>query len=52
MVQQMLADIAIEINAARLMVLHASWMLDAGLDARDHISMVKVHAIETLRACR
>lgn len=48
MVQQMLADSAIEINAARLMVLHAAWMLDAGLDARDHIAMVKVHAAETL----
>ena len=48
MVQQMLADSAIEINAARLMVLHAAWMIDAGLDARDHIAMVKVHAAETL----
>ena len=48
MVQQMLADSVIEINAARLMVLHAAWMLDAGLDARDHIAMVKVHAAETL----
>jgi acyl-CoA dehydrogenase len=48
MVQQMLADSVIEVNAARLMVLHAAWMLDAGLDARDHISMVKVHAAETL----
>jgi len=48
MVQQMLADSVIEINAARLMVLHAAWMLDAGLDARDQIAMVKVHAAETL----
>jgi acyl-CoA dehydrogenase len=48
MVQQMLADSVIEINAARLMVLHAAWMIDAGLDARDHIAMVKVHASETL----
>ena len=48
MVQQMLADSIIEINAARLMVLRAAWMIDAGLDARDAISMVKVLAAETL----
>lgn len=48
LVQQMLADSVIEINAARLMVLHAAWMLDAGQDARDWIAMVKVHAAETL----
>jgi acyl-CoA dehydrogenase len=48
MVQQMLADSVIEINAARLMVLHAAWMMDAGQDARDWIAMVKVHAAEML----
>ena len=48
MVQQMLADSVIEINAARWMVLHAAWMLDQKMDARDHIAMVKVHAAETL----
>jgi acyl-CoA dehydrogenase len=48
MVQQMLADSVIEINAARLMVLHAAWMIDAGLDPRDWIAMVKVHASEML----
>jgi acyl-CoA dehydrogenase len=48
LVQQMLADSVIEINAARLMVQHAAWMLDAGQDARDWIAMVKVHAAETL----
>jgi acyl-CoA dehydrogenase len=48
MVQQMLADSVIEINAARWMVLHTAWMLDAGLDAREQIAMVKVHAAETL----
>jgi acyl-CoA dehydrogenase len=48
MVQQMLADSVIEINASRLMVLHAAWMIDAGLDARDWIAMVKVHASEML----
>lgn len=48
LVQQMLADSAIEINAARWMVLHAAWLLDQGRDARDAIAMVKVHAAETL----
>ncbi|VTU31851.1 Acyl-CoA dehydrogenase [Variovorax sp. PBL-H6] len=48
LVQQMLADSVIEINAARLMVLHAAWLIDAGQDARDWIAMVKVHAAETL----
>lgn len=48
MIQQMLADSAIEINAARLMVLHAAQALDRGEDARDWIAMVKVHAAETL----
>ena len=48
MIQQMLADSVIEINAARWMVLHAAWMIDEGLDARDWIAMVKVHAAETL----
>jgi acyl-CoA dehydrogenase len=48
MIQQMLADSVIEINAARWMVYHAAWMLDQGLDAREQIAMVKVHAAETL----
>jgi len=48
MIQLMLADSAMEINAARLMVLHTAWMIDAGLDARDWISMVKVQASEML----
>lgn len=52
LVQQMLADSAIEINAARWMVLHAAWLLDQGEShapaARDAIAMVKVQASETL----
>lgn len=48
MVQQMLADSVIEINAARWMVYNAAWMLDQGMDAREQIAMVKVHAAETL----
>jgi acyl-CoA dehydrogenase len=48
MVQQMIADSVIEINAARLMVLQAAWMLDQKMEARDWIAMVKVQASETL----
>ena len=48
MVQQQIADSVIEINAARWMVYHSAWMLDHGLDAREQIAMVKVHAAETL----
>jgi len=48
MVQQLLADSAIEINATRLMVLHAAWQIDQGIDARDWIAMVKVQASEML----
>jgi acyl-CoA dehydrogenase len=48
MVQQMLADSVIEVNAARWMVLHAAWKIDQGLEARDDIAMVKVHAAETV----
>ena len=48
MVQQMLADSVIEVNAARWMVYQAAWMLDQGFDAREQIAMVKVQAAETL----
>jgi acyl-CoA dehydrogenase len=48
MVQQMIADSVIEVNAARLMVWRAAAALDAGDDARDLIAMVKVQASETL----
>ncbi len=47
MVQSMLADSAIEINAARYLMLNTAWEVDAGLDPREKISMVKVHAPET-----
>ncbi len=47
-IQKMLADSAIEINAARWMVYHAAWMLDCGLDARTQIAMVKVQSAEML----
>ena len=48
MIQQMIADSVIEINAARLMLLRAAWEIDQGRNARDWISMVKIEAAETL----
>ena len=48
MIQQMIADSVVEINAARLLLLRAAWEIDQGRDARDWISMVKVEAAETL----
>jgi acyl-CoA dehydrogenase len=48
MVQQQIADSVIEINAARWMVYQAAWLMDQGLDAREQVAMVKVHAAETL----
>ncbi len=47
MMQTMLADSAMEISAARLMILNAAWDLDQGKEAREKISMVKVFAAET-----
>jgi acyl-CoA dehydrogenase len=48
LIQQLLADSAIEINAARLLLLQAAAEIDAGRDARERISMVKVYASEML----
>ena len=48
MVQQMIADSAIEIFAARMMVLNTAWELDNGRDPRDKVSMVKVYASEMI----
>jgi acyl-CoA dehydrogenase len=47
MIQTMLADSAIEITGARLMLLNAAWDVDQGREAREKISMVKVCAAET-----
>ncbi len=47
-VGQMLADSAVEINAARLALWQAAWMLDRGKPARTQISAVKLQTSETL----
>lgn len=48
LIQEMIADSTIEINAARLLVLRTAWEIDQGRDAREWISMAKVYAAETL----
>ncbi len=48
MIQQMLADSAIEINCARLALHQAAWLIDKGNDARPQISAVKIQAAEVL----
>ena len=48
LIQQMLADSAMEINAARLTVLQTAWEADQGQDVKARISMAKVQASEML----
>ena len=48
MIQTMLADSAVEINASRLALLQTAWIIDQGHDARHQISAVKLQASETL----
>src|SRR5437773_1504780 len=48
MVQAMLADSAIELHAARLMIWHAAWRLDRGHSAREESSMAKVYVSEVV----
>jgi acyl-CoA dehydrogenase len=48
MIQQMLADSAIEINCARLALYQAAWLIDQGNEARSQISAVKIQAAEVL----
>ena len=48
MVQQMLADSAMEINATRLALWHTASRLNAGEEVRGSISMMKVQAAEMM----
>ena len=45
-IQWWIADAEMAIHASRLMVYHAAWKLDRGMDVRHEISMAKVHATE------
>ncbi len=44
--QAALADMATELDAARLLVLRAAWMKDQGHPARREVAMAKLHATE------
>jgi len=44
----MLADSAIELYAARLMVLHSAWKIERGVDFKQEVAMVKVQVSEAL----
>ena len=47
-VRAALADMAIDIHAARLMVYHAAWKADEGEDIHQEAAMAKVFATEML----
>jgi alkylation response protein AidB-like acyl-CoA dehydrogenase len=49
-VQNWIAECRAEINAARLMVLHAGWTIDrrGAKEARDEISLIKFHVADVL----
>ena len=47
-VQHMLADMAVDLDAARLLTRDAAWRLDRGLDVRAQSSRVKLFASEAL----
>jgi acyl-CoA dehydrogenase len=44
----MLADSAIDLYAARLMVLHAAWKIETGRRFKQEVAIVKVFVAETL----
>jgi acyl-CoA dehydrogenase len=47
-VQIKLGEVAKDIEIARLLTMHAAWMLDQGGRARKEVSMAKVHVADTL----
>ncbi|OGW15948.1 MAG: hypothetical protein A3G93_12750 [Nitrospinae bacterium RIFCSPLOWO2_12_FULL_45_22] len=47
-ISHMLADMQTKVEAARLMVYRAAWMLDQGLPASKEVSMAKLFSSETL----
>jgi alkylation response protein AidB-like acyl-CoA dehydrogenase len=47
LIRAKIADMATQLEAARLMVYKAAWMLDQGLSARNFAAMAKVFAVET-----
>jgi len=51
-IQWLISESAIELYQAKLMVLHAAYRIEAGLDFRNEVSMAKYHVANTLwRIC-
>ena len=48
MIQQMIADSAIDLQSSRTMIWHTAWLLDSGADAQRDSSMTKVHVAEAV----
>jgi acyl-CoA dehydrogenase len=48
MIQQMIADSAIDLQTSRLMIWHTAWLLDTGAAAQHESSMTKVHVAEAV----
>ena len=48
-IQNLIADSATEIEASRLMTLHAAWKMDKGEQARKEISMIKYYGANVLQ---
>lgn len=48
MIQQMIADSAIDLQTSRVMIWHTAWLLDSGADAQKESSMTKVHVAEAV----
>jgi acyl-CoA dehydrogenase len=48
MIQQMIADSAIDLQASRMMIWHTAWVLDSGAEAQRESSMTKVLVAEAV----
>jgi acyl-CoA dehydrogenase len=48
MIQQMIADSAIDLHSSRTMIRHTAWLLDTGAKAQRESSMTKVHVAEAV----
>jgi acyl-CoA dehydrogenase len=48
MIQQMIADSAIDLQTSRVMIWHTAWLLDTDADAQKASSMTKVHVAEAV----
>ena len=48
MIQQMIADSAIDLQSSRTMIWHTAWLLDSGAKAQRESSMTKVHVAEAV----